>query len=361
MGTESVRSLLANTNVQAFLRVIRAGESNQNDDAYTLINGGGHFSDLSHHPWHGIPTTQGGKACGAYQFLGTTWARLVAMYPADMPDFSKESQDFGAVADIFGHKNAAKCIIEGDLAGAVDALRDEWVSLPTMTASRVRSVFAQYGGVEKMTQQAAPIEEKSEVLPQPEKTMGPLMFLPAILQMIPSIVGLFSKGGKAEGNQKIAQTVVDVFTAAVPGAVNTQDAIEKASADPQVKAVATQAVMANPVIEQLLEIGPTQLKEARNANLSLMAAAPKWWQLVLNPVFLVTLLTLPLVYMFVYGMTFGAKEAGLLNKVSADVIAQTMGTVIGLVLGGVMGFWMGQTYTQSNRRTTEQQTPSVGG
>ncbi|MBK7082299.1 MAG: hypothetical protein IPH55_16765 [Betaproteobacteria bacterium] len=67
-------------NVKAFLRVIRERESGQGADAYLMINGGGHMAGFASHPWHGIPTTQGSKACGAYQFLGTTWAGLCEQY-----------------------------------------------------------------------------------------------------------------------------------------------------------------------------------------------------------------------------------------------------------------------------------------
>ena len=58
----SLAESLKNTNVQAFLRVIRAGESSQDDSAYTVINGGSHFTDFSKHPWDGITTTLGAKA-----------------------------------------------------------------------------------------------------------------------------------------------------------------------------------------------------------------------------------------------------------------------------------------------------------
>ena len=199
------------------------------------------------------------------------------------------------------------------------------------------------------TQPAAPIEDHSTPLPPTqEKPVGALMFLPAILQMIPQLAGMFGKGGKAEQNQKLAQTVVDVFTAAVPGAVNTQQAVELATANPTTKAAAVAAVLTEPVIEHLLEIGPSELKEARAANFALMQSTTKWWANLVNPVLLVTLATLPLIYIIVWGLV------PFLGKVSSDVIAQTIGTVIGLVLGGIMGFWMGQTYRAESKRTSDQ-------
>ncbi len=80
MNLADLRAFLLVPNVAAFLRVIRQRESSQDDSAYTVINGGAHFTDFARHPWHGIPTTQGARACGAYQFLGTTWSDVAARY-----------------------------------------------------------------------------------------------------------------------------------------------------------------------------------------------------------------------------------------------------------------------------------------
>lgn len=176
--------------------------------------------------------------------------------------------------------------------------------------------------------------------------MAPLLFLPAILEMIPSLVGIFGKGERGQQNAQAAQIVVDAFKAAVPGAINEQDAVQKVQADPALKAQVKAAVMADPNVLGLVEVGGG-VGAARTANLALVTGAQKWWQLVFNPVFLVTLLTLPLVYMFTWGLM------PFLSKVSSDVISQTMGTIIGLVLGSVMGFWMGQTYQANNRRGSD--------
>jgi len=69
--------LLSNPNVQAFLRVIRAGETSHDDVAYRMMFGGGLFDDFSHHPnivneAAGLKST----AAGAYQFLYRTWQSL---------------------------------------------------------------------------------------------------------------------------------------------------------------------------------------------------------------------------------------------------------------------------------------------
>ena len=135
---------LGHANCRAFLRVIREGESNQTDSAYTLINGGGHFTAPPwKHPSEGVPTTQGGRASGAYQFLGTTWARIDDALDL-AGDFSPASQDVGAVYLIAGRGAIAE-VLAGDLPGAIAKLKDEWVSLPVLGA-RAQKVFAQFGG-----------------------------------------------------------------------------------------------------------------------------------------------------------------------------------------------------------------------
>lgn len=360
---------LGNANVRAFLRVIREGESSQDDSAYTVLNGGGHFrAPPWRHPYHGVPTTQGGRAAGAYQFLGTTWARVAERLGLG-DDFSPASQDAGAVYLIEG-RGALPAVMEGNLVLACSQLADEWISLPALKYDRVLHTFLGFGG----TQHPAAQDRAGEPIPAPDVStppepapsapapdlapprtnggfMAPLMFLPAILEMVPSLIGLFGKGERGQQNAQAAQIVVDAFRAAVPGAINAQDAIERAQTDPAIRAAAKASVMADPAILGLIEVGGGVVK-ARDANLALVATADRWWKLVLNPVFLVTLLTLPLIYIIVLELV------KFMSKVSPDVIAQTIGTIVGLVLGSIMGFWMGQTYTQSrtgnNQRASDQ-------
>ena len=333
-------ALLGGANMRAWLRVIREGETNQTEDAYRMIYGGG-LMDGPNHPWYGRTTTEVGHstAFGAYQFLGTSYEEATtALGLGD--DTSPVNQDLCAVWTIDVKRHATAAVQDGNLSLAIDKLKTEWVSLPTLGLRRVQQVFTDYGGTSS-EQPAAEVPVQ-----QPEKPMAPLLFLPAILEMIPSLMGIFGKGERAQQNAQAAQIVVDAFKAAVPGAINEQDAIQKVQADPALKAQVKAAVMADPNVLGLVEVGGG-IVAARTANLALVTGAQKWWQLVLNPVFLVTMLTLPLVYMFAWGLM------PFLSKVSSDVISQTMGTIIGLVLGSVMGFWMGQTYTNNQRRSSD--------
>ena len=66
--------------------------------------------------------------------------------------------------------------------------------------------------------------------------MAPLLFIPSILEIIPSLISLFGKGERGQQNAQAAQIVVDAFKAAVPGAVNTEDALAKVAASAELKA-----------------------------------------------------------------------------------------------------------------------------
>lgn len=156
---------LRNGNVRAFLRVIRQRESSQEDSAYTIINGGQHFTAPPwRHPWHGIPTTQGARASGAYQFLGTTWAEIAEQY--QLPDFSPLNQDVGAVG-LLVRRGALEDVLAGRFDSAVAKCRKEWTSLPgaaesssSWTMEKALAVYVQYGG-KLAAQKAAPIDDDS--------------------------------------------------------------------------------------------------------------------------------------------------------------------------------------------------------
>lgn len=124
------------TNISAFLAVIREGESSGN---YGALVGGGSFSDFSHHPATPPITFQGvgnSHAAGAYQFQPGTWASL------GLPDFSPANQDKGAIM-LLQRRGAYDDIRMGNIASAVGKLGQEWQMFLT-TRWPVNSVIAHY-------------------------------------------------------------------------------------------------------------------------------------------------------------------------------------------------------------------------
>lgn len=233
MTRDDLVAALTNDNVVAFLRLIREGESSQDDSAYTVMFGGKHFESFADHPR--IVNKAAGlesSAAGAYQFLARTWDGLVAKY--HFPDFSPISQDCGAVALIAG-RGALDDVIAGRLDEAIRKCGKEWASLPgagynqpEQKIQKAREVFEAYGGKSGETSQPVPSTPPAQ--PAQTKEVKPMGFLaaliPSLLQAAPDLIRLIGGGEQSQKNaavvEKVAQVAMDVT-----GAVNEQDAAEK--------------------------------------------------------------------------------------------------------------------------------------
>lgn len=145
------RSALSNPNVQALLRVIRAGEGTSDEGGYRRLFGGGTFASFADHPRTVVK--KGGytsTAAGAYQALASSWdetARIMGL-----PDFSPRNQDLFALGRIAA-RGALDDAIAGRLEAAVRKIAREWASLPgspygqpTISMDRARSIYASAGG-----------------------------------------------------------------------------------------------------------------------------------------------------------------------------------------------------------------------
>lgn len=145
------RNVLANANVQAVLRVIRAGEGTSDIDGYRRIFGGQLFSDFADHPR--IKVSKSGynsTAAGAYQMLTSTWDETKRIM--QLADFSPASQDIAAVGRIAA-RGALDDVIAGRFDAAMKKISREWASLPyspygqpTISIERARGLFASAGG-----------------------------------------------------------------------------------------------------------------------------------------------------------------------------------------------------------------------
>jgi len=146
-------SALSNTNVQAFLRMVRVGEGTSGPNGYNTLFGGGQFSDMSRHP--NVKVTRNGytsTAAGAYQILYSTW--LEAQAALGLPDFSPASQD-RAACWLIKRRGALADVQNGAVATAIGKCNKEWASLagspygqPTLSLAQDETNFAAYGGVQ---------------------------------------------------------------------------------------------------------------------------------------------------------------------------------------------------------------------
>ena len=144
------------TNVRAFLMMIRNAEGTAGENGYRTMFGGGLFESFADHPRRALTFNLGGKpltstAAGAYQFLSTTWDDC--RRALGLSDFSPENQDRAAVW-LIGRRRALEDVRAGRFDDAVAKCAREWASLPgspygqpVKTIAQVRQVYENNGGV----------------------------------------------------------------------------------------------------------------------------------------------------------------------------------------------------------------------
>lgn len=345
MDISTISTALAHPNVRAFLRVIRAGESNQDDSAYTTLVGGGRFEDTRAHPNQLIDLPSLGvksTAAGAYQFLYRTWEEC--RKALDLQDFGPGSQDLAAVY-LIQRRSALQDLLDGHFETAVAKCAKEWASLPgspygqpTLTIDRARAVYLQYSGTLGPAPSPAPSDPYAQEgnMPIP---LAPIIsaVLPTIVQQIPKLGKLFGSGSQvAERNLQAAQVVVEAVTAAT-GAINAQEAAEKISSDPVARQAAQEAV--NERWFEITEAGGGGIDGARKAD----AAARASGDILHSPSFWFTLAVVPLLYLIV------GSVVGLWGKEwPAEVRSAIATAVVSLIAGGAAGYYWG-TATSRNR------------
>ena len=377
-----LRQALQSSNLQAFLRMIRAGETSaSNDEAYCALFGwkpgnGVAFSDLTHHPRKAIKSPWGWtSAAGAYQAMAKvegvvttdTWDGFVQWCAGQghQPMFGRLDQDLFAVWCIAVRRKALDDVLAGRVDHAIARCCQEWASLPgspygqpTRTLAQALSVYAAYGGklsaetaaatapapekppapVAPQTYPTAPTEWDLQQHTPQEKPMAPFI-IPAVIELaklIPQLGGLFGGSEVAQRNVKAAEVVVNAVTAAV-GASNAQDAVAKVAADPTARATAEKAVQS--IWYELTEVGGG-IDGARKAE---QASNPGGGMLQ-SPVFWVTILLLPLVYIALYAVLF---REGFGTEIRAMVLGAIFG---GLLTGGIQSYFYG-TSASSARKT----------
>ena len=156
---------LADPNLQAFLRVIRAGEGTADDDGYRRHFGGELFESFADHPRRAITKGMAGKsytstAAGAYQFLQGTWDECASSM--GLGDFSPASQDLAAVY-LIDRRGALADVLAGRIEAAIARCAKEWASLPgspygqpTRSLAQALATYAEWGGVLRPADAPAP-------------------------------------------------------------------------------------------------------------------------------------------------------------------------------------------------------------
>lgn len=138
MNKKQLMEVLKNSNVKAFLEMIRECEGTNYPDGYRYMFGStpkhpNLMIDYKDHPRKYFDyTNRAGRklhtsAAGAYQFIVKTWDAL--QEKLDLSDFSPTSQDIAAIQLIFEQK-ALNDIVSGHFKEAINKVRKIWASLP---------------------------------------------------------------------------------------------------------------------------------------------------------------------------------------------------------------------------------------
>jgi muramidase (phage lysozyme) len=382
---QALQAALLNRNVQAFLRVIREGETSQTEDAYRTIVGGARFDSFADHPRQRVYIASlkvHSTAAGAYQFLSRTWDECAKAL--SLPDFSPASQDLAAVF-LIRRRKALDDVIAGRLEDAIHKCRLEWASLPgspygqpTKTMARARAVYERFGGsyapvsattatpapsaplVQPGPEPAdyhAPSGEAPEWVPPPppkpkEPTMAPFIAaaLPAIVQSIPQLAKLFGSGSAvAERNIAAAETVVGIVQQAV-GASNAQEAAELVQSDPQARQKAQQAIEGQWYTLTTTEAGGGGIDGARKFAVQAGSNSPQVWRIVgvVTYAALAFLLIANVIAVAAWGVAMwrekGIESATqiLVQVIAADILSAT----------SAISFWLGSSF--GSRQKDEQ-------
>jgi hypothetical protein len=333
----------------------------------------------------------GGQAYGIAQWHPDRQSNFAGLIGKPMEGSTLEEQLAFVHAELRGtEKHAgdalAICTTASEAGAVVSKLYERPADREGEAARRsslAESLLAEYGGasgggVTSTVPPSTATPDAPATPQQPEKPMGAaMMFLPYILQMVPGlnkIPGLATAAqtipttGAAGGSPHAAdylplvQAIVDAFKGAVPGAVNEQDAIAKAQANPAIAAAAAQAVLqTQDVIDQLNKLTPVldrihQYEKdswasedtSRDAAAARAIAQQKEGPLWNNPTFIIAILVMILVTVVVAAVLF---KGGF----STDMQAFVIGAIVGSALTAVLSFYFGSSRNSAAKDATISQ------
>lgn len=256
---DNFRSAATSTNVAAWLRVLRQGESNQDESANTLLYGGGHFEGFDDHPRIHFALADGNytTAAGPWQETATTWDDFCGHF-GKMP-FTPENQALCAIW-LTDRAGALDDVLAGRLHEAIARCTRVWTSLALPKRQvEAPAIFEAYGGKFEAPQAQTVAVPAAPSTPQPQpakaKPMGAalLAFLPQLLPLIPALGSLFGSGTEVSNRNIAAAQVVGDALVKATNAVNVQDAVEKIQGGGEALQAATEAV--HEILPQLLDVG----------------------------------------------------------------------------------------------------------
>jgi hypothetical protein len=164
-------------------------------------------------------------------------------------------------------------------------------------------------------------------------------FGPLLAQLIPTVAKAFDKTSDTPAKIEAATKIIDTVVKAT-NSTNVQEAVEKMQSDPVVLTTARNAVVTEPQILGLLEIGGG-IDAARSANLEAQLAPKSFLH---NPALWITLVLLVFPSMLLMDVFYVHPDA-----YSGELRTQIVTGIMGIILV-VCGYWLG-TSAGSMRKT----------
>lgn len=351
LSREQCAAYLTNDQVLAFLRVIREGESAQDDSAYRAIVGGGYYEkpSLAEHPRIAVQTKWGwSSAFGAYQIMAAVPGKVktdtydwISKWVG--PSMEKFDQDVKAVF-LIHHRGALDDVLAGRIDSALKKCGKEWASLPgspygqhTITRERALATFEKYGGRLEESNNSGRTETPEQPPKIEAKPMAIPVVIPAILSalasLLPALKGLgFGSGSEVANRNLGAGVLVAEKIVEVTNAVNLQEAASKIESDPAALAAAKDAV--DEVVKGLNEMGGG-VAEARK-----VASDPNQIPFYKNPAFIIAMVLTPLIYMVAVELLFNPSG----QTWSDDIKMMFVTAIVSGLLGSVTGFFLGSSF-----------------
>lgn len=324
-------------NLVAFLAMIARCEVGTTAAiGYRTRYGGGTFDSFADHPRK--PITAGrytSTAAGRYQALAGTWDDFCRA--KGKGDFSPARQDQFAVWCIT-RRGALADVEAGRIPEAIARCGKEWASLPgspygqpVRTLAECLGYYKAAGGTLASVQIPAQVDGRLTTPPPiTRKSVDPLtaisVFGPIIANLIPQVSKIFGGGERAQQNVALATTVLDTVVKAT-GAVNEQEAVQKMQADPAVAQVAKDAVLTQPDVAAVLEVGGG-IAEARKADVAATQADKSFWY---SPAFWISVAMLLLPFMLVTDALFVHPD-GYTENLRTQIVTAVLAVI--MVVGG---------------------------
>lgn len=377
---------MSNNNLKAFLRVIRAGESSQTDDAYRMMFGGSLFDSFADHPRRAFKSKWGWtSAAGAYQAMCAvpgkvktdTWGDFIRSQGPH--DFSPASQDAFAVWCI-KRRGALDDVLTGRFETAIRKCAREWASLPfspygqpTLSLDKARAIYRGWGGRmhDEIDSPTSPADQPASPAPAPAPTgymragegspqepdMAPFIAaaLPQLIQAAPALIRIFGDSPTAERNAKAAEVVAGMAQK-VTGEATIEGAVNVIASDPTAASRFREEVHEN--MSQLLGlmIQAAEFDEKTRASavdraLALgKATGGKWLWLLGGAAAAILLFAMAVTWQ----VLFAPKEMGFSDGVKMLLLGQVVLAGFALVTAFLFGTNLQNRVSQRDQQKGEQ-------